>query len=204
MAKESLRELKRRRTRERILEVALEVFHRDGFSGARQAEIARLAEISDQTLLNYFPSKEALFEAVIVDWLQNQEPAAFDPAVPGEQLSIEEVFMPLLDASLEFCARYCWLLRMSAVNTDLFVPYRRSAPPSIERYYPVRLERVRELQRLQRVRADISAERICRLYQALRDHVYGSWLLSEADDVESLRRAYHETISVFVAGIRQQ
>lgn len=51
------------RNRARILEVAKEVFTRDGAAGSLD-EIARQAEIGPGTLYRHFPSREALIEAV--------------------------------------------------------------------------------------------------------------------------------------------
>lgn len=51
------------RNRERILDVAKEVFRRDG-AAASLDEIAKVAEIGSGTLYRHFPTREALIEAV--------------------------------------------------------------------------------------------------------------------------------------------
>jgi AcrR family transcriptional regulator len=55
-----LRELKKQRTRELIAETARGLFAKRGFERVTVAEIARAAEVSEQTVFNYFPSKEDL------------------------------------------------------------------------------------------------------------------------------------------------
>jgi AcrR family transcriptional regulator len=55
-----LRELKKRRTRELISETARALFAQHGFDRVTIAEIARAAEVSEQTVFNYFPTKEDL------------------------------------------------------------------------------------------------------------------------------------------------
>jgi TetR/AcrR family transcriptional regulator len=50
---------------ERILDAALAVFARHGFSGARIDQIAEAAEMSKPNLLYYFRSKEELYRAVL-------------------------------------------------------------------------------------------------------------------------------------------
>ena len=52
------------RTRERILEKAIETFADAGFAGASVRDIARKARIRVSSLYHYFPSKDALYLAV--------------------------------------------------------------------------------------------------------------------------------------------
>jgi AcrR family transcriptional regulator len=56
-AKLGLRERKKRRTRETIVRVALELFASRGFQATTLTEIAEAAEIGSATLHAYFPSK---------------------------------------------------------------------------------------------------------------------------------------------------
>ncbi len=53
-----LRERKRKRTRELIVAVALELFSQRGYQATTLAQIAEAAEIAPSTLHAYFPSKE--------------------------------------------------------------------------------------------------------------------------------------------------
>jgi AcrR family transcriptional regulator len=53
-----LRERKKQKTRETIIEVALELFVERGYEETTIAEIADAAEVSPRTIFAYFPSKE--------------------------------------------------------------------------------------------------------------------------------------------------
>ena len=65
--------------REAILQAALEVFREVGFDAASMSQIAARAGGSKGTLYNYFPSKEELLLAAMVDQAQ-----AFSDSVVGQ------------------------------------------------------------------------------------------------------------------------
>jgi AcrR family transcriptional regulator len=55
-----LRESKKRRTREAIAQAAADLFHERGFAAVTVDDIARAADVSRQTVFNYFPTKEQM------------------------------------------------------------------------------------------------------------------------------------------------
>src|SRR5215218_8781243 len=55
-----LRERKKQQTRELIAETARRLFGERGFERVSVAEIARVADVSEKTVFNYFPTKEDL------------------------------------------------------------------------------------------------------------------------------------------------
>lgn len=67
---EGLRERKKRETRQRISDIATGLFLERGFNAVTIAEIAEVANVSVNTVYNYFPAKEDLFfdrEAEVID-----------------------------------------------------------------------------------------------------------------------------------------
>jgi AcrR family transcriptional regulator len=55
-----LRESKKRRTREAIAQAAADLFRERGFAAVTVDDIARAADVSRQTVFNYFPTKEQM------------------------------------------------------------------------------------------------------------------------------------------------
>ena len=76
---ETLRERKKRHTRERVAAVARRLFRTHGYESVRMRDIAKAAEVAEQTLYNYFPTKEHLifdldqeFEQRLVDVVRHR------------------------------------------------------------------------------------------------------------------------------------
>jgi AcrR family transcriptional regulator len=76
-----LRERKKQQTRQHIAETARRLFGKRGFDRVTVAEIARAAEVSEQTVFNYFPTKEDLvywqlgaFEEELLTTIKERDP----------------------------------------------------------------------------------------------------------------------------------
>ncbi len=81
-----LRERKKQQTRELIADTARRLFSERGFERVTVAEIARVADVSEQTVFNYFPTKEELvywrlgsFEEELLSTIRDREPG--EPAL---------------------------------------------------------------------------------------------------------------------------
>lgn len=70
----SLRERKKDKTRTQLLEAALELIGRQGFTETTINQIAAAVDVSPRTLLRYFPTKED----VIVSWVDETITIFFD------------------------------------------------------------------------------------------------------------------------------
>ncbi len=97
MARErGLRERKKAQTRERIADVAAALFAEHGYEAVSVVEVARAADLSDQTVYNYFPAKQdlvldrteqfiELYRSAVEDRPEGQSPAdALRPLVAAD------------------------------------------------------------------------------------------------------------------------
>ncbi|OXM63303.1 TetR family transcriptional regulator [Amycolatopsis vastitatis] len=79
---EGLRERKKRAMRRQLSDTAMTMFLERGFEAVRVADVAEACGVSEKTVFNYFPSKEAL----LLDRLEAMADALHhhlaDPAVP--------------------------------------------------------------------------------------------------------------------------
>jgi len=78
---ETRRARKKRQTRERVAAVAARLFRARGYERVRMRDIANAADVAEQTLYNYFPTKEHLvfdldqeFEQRLVDAIRHRRP----------------------------------------------------------------------------------------------------------------------------------
>lgn len=70
--------------RRQVVAAALAIFLDKGYYGARMDDIAAAAGMSKRTIYQMFPSKEALFEALLAERMAAAEPCRIDPAQPLE------------------------------------------------------------------------------------------------------------------------
>src|SRR5262249_47466740 len=77
---ETLRARKKRQTRQHVAAVAARLFTAHGYERVRMRDVAEAADISEQTLYNYFPTKEHLifdldqeFEQRLVDVVRRRK-----------------------------------------------------------------------------------------------------------------------------------
>ncbi len=100
----SRRERKKRETRQRLMETALELFREHGYDATTVKQIAEAADVAKGTFFNYFETKEAILPA-LAEWRLQQLtesllPEQGAPASPVERIKLALRLMtdpPLID-----------------------------------------------------------------------------------------------------------
>ena len=85
---EGLRERKKRLTRQQLSDVATAMFLERGFDAVRVAEVAAACGVSEKTVFNYFPTKEALVLDRLETTLESLRTGLAAPAVPPVQAAL--------------------------------------------------------------------------------------------------------------------
>jgi AcrR family transcriptional regulator len=133
-----------RRTRDRLLVAAREVFERDGYHDTRVTDIAKLAHVAHGTFYTYFQSKEDVFRhvvAVMTEDMQEVRPPAPEGATPQE--------------------------RIARANWSYYQAYRRNARMmGILEQVAADDEELRELRRQARVLANVRSSKAIARWQA--------------------------------------
>jgi len=101
------------RTRRRILQAAIRLFARQGFHAVSVDAIVALAQVNKRMVYHYFGSKDALFEAALVEVYQRIEKIEFHAIergrTPREKLArLLESYFAFLDDEPEFTRLLQW------------------------------------------------------------------------------------------------
>lgn len=179
-----LREQKKQETRRQLIVIAGEMFNRLDFDQVTIDDLAMTAGISKKTFFNYFPSKAALLETLIVEWMEQSSLWASEAALLDKA---ESAFIPPnIDAITSWVMSHRRLLKMVDRHTQLL---QSGAKQFNEKSRQPRLARVKAAQQAGSIRADISAELVCQIYDALRLDAVRQWL--RLDDDKATKEDFH-------------
>jgi AcrR family transcriptional regulator len=110
------------RTEDRILDASEVVFARRGLAGTRVREIAAAAGVNSASLYNYYPSKEALYEAVLERGIRPlSELLAEFAAAPDEPESARRIVRAVMQHLAER-PHVSKLIYLEAISQGDFLP----------------------------------------------------------------------------------
>lgn len=177
-----------RASREKIIHSATEAFAQKGFRGAKMADIAKAANLTEPGLLHHFPSKTHLLMEVLKE----------RDRIDGERMrnTLQKNGNHLLDAGVELVEHnqtVPGLVQLfNLLVAESISPDHPAHDYFIERYQRERSHWVQALTQAQQageVRADIDAETLAVLVFAMMDGLQVQWLMEpEKIDMSALFR----------------
>ncbi|MFN8159087.1 MAG: TetR/AcrR family transcriptional regulator [Candidatus Nanopelagicales bacterium] len=172
-----------RRTREKLLAAAREVFEQRGYASTRMADIARAAGVSHGTTYTWFADKEAVLRA-LVDTMIDEVYAAL---AIGEEIADPQERM--LEANRRYLAAYRRHGRMLEVVEEAAMADSRyrDALSGVRRDHVARVSR--DIARLQKtgvadgdVDPHVAAAALCAMVEGFGRHWYGRGEGEGSDD----------------------
>lgn len=164
--------------RQEILDVALELFARNGYDRTSVREIARLADLSQAGLLHYFSSKEELFAEVLRRRdARNEELYDQNRGDPVTAAGLVSIVMH--NAAEPGLVRL--YVAMSAESTEADSPAREFF---VDRYRKLRSDIARDARKQQEdgeIADDLDPDVIASLMIAAADGLQVQWLLDPDD-----------------------
>ncbi len=163
-------------SREKIIQSATEAFAQKGFRGAKMADIAKAADLTEPGLLHHFPSKTHLLMEVLKE----------RDRIDGERMraTLQKNGNHFLEAGIELVEHnqtVPGLVRLfNLLVAESVSPDHPAHEFFIERYQRERehmTEAVVQAQKAGEVRSDISAETLVILIFAMMDGLQVQWLL---------------------------
>lgn len=164
-------------SREEILDAALEVVDRVGYSGATVRELAAKVGLSQAGLLHHFGSKDDLF-AEILRRSDSFDVEKFGHEVDadGAPLDLAATFVRVVRHHQEVPGLVRLYIRLTAAATDPDHPDHAFFRERGDYARRIAAEGFRKLQREQKVAADLDPEVLATLMLALQDGLRLQWL----------------------------
>jgi AcrR family transcriptional regulator len=177
-----------RLSREKIIQSAIQAFAQKGFRGAKMADIAKAAELTEPGLLHHFPSKTHLLMAVIRE----------RDRIDSERMraTLQKNGNHFLEAGIELVEHNQTVPGLVQLFNLLVAESISPDHPAheffIERYQRERehcVQAIVQAQQAGEVRSDISPETLAILIFAMMDGLQVQWLLEpEKIDMSGLFR----------------
>jgi AcrR family transcriptional regulator len=185
-------------TRQRILQAAMNRFVTDGWQHTTTRGIAMAAGIATGTLFNYFPTKEAIAAALMIEALELAD-EEFHPGCSGEN-SLEADLFSLIWSGLRSLRELRKFL--GPASDTIFSPLARQSPGS-----PGDAIRVDHLELVEAILTShgYPAPRpavTVQLYWTLYLGVFAYWAADDSPGQEETLALLDQSLKLFVASLR--
>jgi NADH dehydrogenase len=171
-----LRQEKKERQRQAILDTAIALFREWGFEGTRVQDVTERLRISEATFFNYFPTKQSVLEAAAVDVLDRSTALLYHDVVedsrpvPDRLEELVRSFAANFAGDQEFAV-------LLAMHTQLWSQRGREHRASL-----LLTQLLEEGQRRGEVLEDVPASQLAELFMALLLVTISNWLVGHAGD----------------------
>ena len=163
------------RNRERIADIARQLFREKGYDAVSMDEVAKTAGVGIGTLYRHFPTKEALYDAAIQAWVETVNAAA-EKSLASEGAPRDRL-LAWFEAYVEFLTRHkgaAW--RITSALGDDDSPFAAKC----RTYLNANQRVIDTLASEGALRADVDAMQLCRLVGGVAAVVDNSELAPDA------------------------
>jgi AcrR family transcriptional regulator len=201
-----LRERKKAKLRQRIIETSLDLFKERGYNETRVADIVEALEISQPTFFRYFPSKDAVLKEMLqINALIGREQIerAMHPREASGGRSFEEIMHIGVGRLCRWAHENRTLTRAFAVS-GAAVPWVNPQTLGPAADNPVQLfqERAIELgQRAGELSKELGCEQLAQILVGMMGHIVFEWA-SHDDPPYDLAERLEAALAVFLGGAR--
>jgi len=161
--------------KEQVIRAAVRSFGQDGYHGARLADIAKAAGVTEPGLLHHFPTKAHLLMEVLAE-RDRMDEQRFSPSGSGEAAGL----LASLQALVEYNQTVPGLVQLFTVLVAESIDGQHPAHEFfLQRYQNIRLqslEAIRQAQAQGEIRDDLPAEDLAVLVYAMMDGLQIQWL----------------------------
>jgi AcrR family transcriptional regulator len=193
------RERKKDETKRKIIDVALELFHRQGFAATTMEQIADTADVAKGTLYNHFSTKEAIVGEYMRRTVRENEPDAvkFFKELPDTRSRLY-VFMEKIAEWTELNKEIVGIY-VSYRMQNLFRPQDEREGSGFE---SLLAKIIGHGQASGELRKNISQEKLVKYFEVLHAMTLRNWLVEPEEF--PLQQNLIEAVDLFLTGAKEQ
>ncbi|SFH15229.1 transcriptional regulator, TetR family [Desulfotomaculum arcticum] len=191
------RDRKKEQARTKIIDLAIDLFEKQGFEQTSMEQIAREADVAKRTLYNYFSGKGAILLAYMQRINQNYDPLW--QKVIDKNPNTKTRLMAMLEIGMDWASQ----------NKDIFIMYAASRLQDMASMHQMESDKrsglqgvfervIRRGQEDGELRTDMPAEAIAALLHSNVFMVLMTWMMQ--GDAFPVRLAVANTIDLFLNG----
>ena len=209
----SLRDEKKAETRQAILRAAKKLFQDEGFEETRVHDIALAVHVSDQTVFNYFSSKESVLSQLAVDWYEGTAAWLVEQQRSHDETPDLERFLDSLQGALNWVQGDRPLLRLivpralaihaSASASANSTPEEAALVEQFDRNQLVLRGIFESFQKAGALRDDVDPGFIADSYGALFQGALLNWAIRPVSSGEALGDQVVRALRIFLRGLER-